>query len=302
MWDYNSLYEKAKDYVRKGLEHQEPSSTEVPLWCILSLELLARATLSNINSALLADLINEDSLLSTCGISTKKAPTSAPANVVFSRCMAVCEDFFDEDYKRCMAWLNWRNEELHTGKSPFKELPPTSWQPDYFRICTALLKNNNTKLADFVGKEQAKVATRMIESLSQEKKNEARDKVSEAKRLFDISDGEQRGEKLKEGSAKAKRMSAQTAQYSDKKCPSCGGSAVLVSDLIRSTTPIDSGSDLVQDDVWLPIGLRCFCCDLRLGGHAYVSTMGLGDQFVTTDILDPMDYYEIEPERYEEEW
>ena len=55
MWDFQSLYTKSKAYVRKGLEHEDPDSPEIPLWCILALELLARAALSKVNPALLAD-------------------------------------------------------------------------------------------------------------------------------------------------------------------------------------------------------------------------------------------------------
>ena len=32
MWDFQSLYTKSKAYVRKGLEHEDPDSPEIPLW------------------------------------------------------------------------------------------------------------------------------------------------------------------------------------------------------------------------------------------------------------------------------
>ena len=50
----------------------------------------------------------------------------------------------------------------------------------------------------------------------------------------------------------------------------------------------------MQDDVWLPIGLACFGCGLKLKEHAHMHGIGLGDQFVTRDVLDPKEYYEIE--------
>ena len=83
MWDYESIYNKAKYFVRKGLDHEEPESTEIPLWCILSLELLARATLSRINPALLADPRDGNNILSALGFPGKTAPVSVPAKTVF---------------------------------------------------------------------------------------------------------------------------------------------------------------------------------------------------------------------------
>lgn len=293
MWDYDSLYEKAKLFAHKGLEHQDPSSTEVPFWCIVSLEFLARATLSYKNPALLVDLRSEDSLLAICGITKKKTPVSAPANVVFRRCTDICEGFSDEDYKKCMSWLNLRNEELHTGKSPFAEFKTNMWRPDFYRICSVLLNQTNCTLENFIGAKQAAIANTMIESLSEKEKREAYDRVKAAKRAFDDLDVDERADRLKQGSRRALSLSQTYDRYIDKKCPSCGGTAVLAGDMIRSTTPIDSEGELVQEDVWLPIGLACYCCELKLTGHAHVSAFDLGDQFVTTDTLDPVEYYEI---------
>ena len=304
MWDYDSLFNKAKEFARKGLEHQDPSSTEVPLWCIVALEFLARATLSRRNPALLADTRSDDSLLAMCGIATKKTPVSAPASLVFRRCMDICESFSDEDYKRCIVWLNWRNEELHTGISPFEELTTSVWRPDFYRVCSILLDQNNSDLEEFIGTKQAVIANTMIESLSEKNRKQAHHRVKDAKQSFENLDVNERADSLKQGSNRAKYLSSTYDRYIAKKCPSCGGTAVLAGDLIRSTTPTDSGGELVQEDVWLPIGLACYCCDLKLTGHAHVSAVDLGDQFVTEDTLDPAEYYEIEfdPRDYDERY
>ena len=295
MWDYESLYSKSREFVRKGLEHQDPSSAEVPLWCILALEFLARATLSRQNPALLVDLRIEESLLSICGISTKKTPTSAPASVIFSRCMFIFHDFTEAEYKKCLVWLNWRNEELHTGKSPFDSMRSAEWRPDFYRIYAVFLSHNGATLEDFIGKPLADAANTIIDSLNDQKKKEAHDRVRDARENFEELEVEERADSLKSGSAKAKAVSSANKRCSDRKCPSCGGRAVLVSDLIRSTTPTEWGGELVQDDEWLPVGLVCYCCDLKLAEHAHVSAVGFGDQYITKDILDPIDYFEIDP-------
>ena len=294
MWNYDSLYKKAKFFVRKGLEHEEPHSTEVPLWCILSLELLARATLSRVNTALLAELRDEMSILTACGFPSKKAPSSVTAKGAFHRCVVVCEDFSEEDYKRCIEWLNWRNEELHTGSLPFDELKTSEWLPDFFRICNILLEKNETNLENFLGIKNSGTAEKMIESLSHQKRAYAHAEVKEKKAKFDALSVEDRLERIKQGSAKAKTPGSLRARSKEITCPSCEGVALVVGNLIRSTTPRDHKGQLVQDDIWLPTVLGCYCCGLKLDGHAYVSALGFGDQFLTKDVLDPKDYYEIE--------
>ena len=305
MWNYDSLYRKAKLFVRKGLEHDAPDSTEIPLWCIVALELLARATLSRINPALLADPRDGASILAACGFPSKKAPTSVPAKTVFHRCVVICEDFSEQDYSRCIEWLNWRNEELHTGSLPFEELKTSVWLPDFYRICSLLLGKNEASLEDFLGTEHATTAKTMVESLSEKERKEAHAEVRAKREKFQALDVEERLERIKQGNARAKRNWSLRARSREIKCPSCEGVAFVVGDLIRSTTPRDQEGELVQDDVWLPTGLVCFSCELKLAGHAYVSALGFGDQFFTKDVLDPKDYYQIEfdpSEYYMEEY
>ena len=293
MWDYDSLYQKARAFVRKGLEHEVPGSAEVPLWCILALELLARATLSRINIALLADPKDDASVLFACGFQGKRAPRSIPATMVFGRCMVVCKDFSEQDRRRCVKWLNWRNEELHTGSVPFEGLRTGVWLPDFYRICTIFLSRNETDLEDFVGAEHATTAKEMVESISDQKKAEANKEVLMKKNAFQTLSVEERLERIKQGSVRAKN-SQYYEQSKEIKCPSCEGTAFVFGRLVRSTTPKDSDGELVQDDVWLPVVLVCYCCSLMIKGHALVSALGFGDQFVTPDVLDPKDYYQIE--------
>ena len=294
MWDYGSLYQKAKYFVRKGLDHEAPESPEIPLWCILSLELLARATLSRISPALLADPRAENNILYALGFPGKTVPVSVPANTVFVRCMAVCEKFSKQEYNRCVEWLNWRNEDLHTGRMPFENLKTSIWLPDFFRICSILLEQNETDLDDFVGTSHTSQATTMVESLSQEERAKTHEAVRESREDFQKLEISERLERIKRGADKLQEVLLRHNSGKQIKCPSCEGAAVVVGDLIRSTTPKFEEGELTQDDVWLPKAMGCYCCALKIRGHAGVAALGFGDQFVTKDYLDPKEYFEIE--------
>lgn len=304
MWDYESLYKKAKVYVRKALEHEQSASGEVPLWSILSLEFLARATLSRVNPALLADPRDGASVLHACGYPSKKAPTSVPAKTVFHRCVVVCEEFTEQDYNMCLEWLNLRNEELHTGELPFELLRTSSWLPDFFRICVKLLSQNESSLEDFVGPDHAPTATDMISALSAQKRSEAFASVQQKKSEFRNLGIEERLERIRDGKEHMKREYVLRSRGKEVSCPACEGSALVIGNLVRSTTPRDNEGEFVQDDVWLPAALRCWCCGLRFTEHAHVSALGFGDQFVTADVLDPKEYYDIQfdPSEYFESY
>ena len=299
MWNYHSLYEKAKHFVRKGLDHPDSDSTEVPLWCILALELLARATLARVNPVLLVDLKSEDSLLSICGITEPPNATSATTNTVLSRCTKVSSSFTDREKKQCATWMGWRNKELHTGSSPFRGLSKKDWQPEYFRICAILLAQNESDMEDFLGTPSARMAEGMIESLSKKIRDEANAEISEKSEDFRKLKPQERLKKISVGSEKAnslpKKILLKSGQFVGIRvvaCPSCEGEAAVIGSAVHSSSPRDESGKFVQESTWLPVSLRCSCCDLKFIGHAYVAALGLGEPFTTKDVLDPIDYYQ----------
>lgn len=294
MWDYDSLYKKSRYLVRKSLDDDSQVFAELALSFVLSLELLARATLSRIHPVLLADPQDGANIMFAFGFGRKKAPVSVPAKTVFRRCVLVCEEFTESDYDKCMEWMTWRNEQLHTGKLPFEELKESIWLPDFYRICTILLRQNGTTLEDFVGTNHADTAKEMVESLSSQRRTDAHDLVRQKKIEFKKLGADRKLKLLSEGRNQAQRAWSLRRRSKEIDCPSCDGTALVIGDLMKSSSPKDEAGELVQEDRWLPSSLVCYCCGLELDGHAYVSALGFGDPFWTKDILDPKEYYEIQ--------
>jgi hypothetical protein len=294
VWDHDSLYKKAKLYVRKGLDHEEPGSPEVPFWCLLSLELLARAALSRVSPALLADPQDGANVLYACGFPGKTAPRSIAAKTVFRRCQVVCSGFTERELNKCIEWLNWRNEELHSGGLPFEHLTTSKWLPDFFQVANILLKANKQTLKDYAGGSHVKTARTMLEALSSEKMKQAHEMVQTMKSRFSSLSKKEQRERLSSGTEQLAAIYKRGGRPRKIKCPACAGPAVLIGSIIRSTTPRDENGQLVQEDVWLPVGLKCYACELTLKEHAHVNALGLGDQYTSLDTLDPADYYSIE--------
>lgn len=294
MWSYNSLSKKATVLVRKGLEHENPTSFEVPFWCILSLELLARATLSKINPALLADPKEGNNILFACGYPKDKSPISIPAKTVYHRCTEICPKFTQDEYNRCMIWLNHRNTELHTGALPLSSLKTSEWMPEFFRIVKILLDFNNETLENFVGLNNIDSVNKMIQATIKNKKNEVAQYIKNAQQQFDALDIEVKLNRIKNGKENLHKDWYARRRGQEIKCPSCQGSALISGELIRSTTPKDDNGDFIQEDVMLPVKLQCYCCSLLLDGHEYLHAIGMGNQYTIKDYLDPKDYYGIE--------
>lgn len=302
MWSTNELFDKASLYVRRGLNHPNPDSAEVPLWCFLSLEMLARSVLAETNVALLADPGDGNNILFACGFPSTKSPKSIPAKTVFHRCTVLCPGFTTQEYDQCMLWMNLRNEELHTGALPLDDLQSSEWMPRFFQIAGILISQIGRSLEDFIGSAHTDSAKTMIEAVSEDSKKSAFRSIKEAKEAFNEFEVSSRLEKLHAGEeARSKDYSARVSGY-EFKCPACEGPAMVVGDIVRSTPPHDEDGDFVQEDVRIPTHLRCYSCTLELAGHSLLHAIGEGNQYTKKDYLDPKDYYGIEfdPEEYYE--
>lgn len=293
MWQSEDLFNKAAYLIGKGLNHEEPESDEVPFWSFIGLELLARAVLSRINTALLADPTDGNNILYACGFPSTKSPKSIPAKSVFHRCTTVCPNFTTKEYDQCLIWLNWRNEELHTAAFPFSQIKSSEWMPRFFQIVGILVENSDRTLADLIGAGNLDTAKSMIDALSAENKKVAYQIIKKAKGAFNELGVEERLKKI--GDGKSLRHTDQTFSGGGYEiiCPACEGPAYVYGDLIRLTNPRDDEGDLVRDAVSLPKKLKCFACNLTLDGHAMLHAIGEGDQYTRAVQLDPKEYYEI---------
>jgi len=300
MWGFDELFHKSAALARRGLNHPEPDSSEVPLWCFVSLELLARAALSKTNIALLADPTDGNNILYACGFPSTKSPKSIPAKTVFHRCTIICPQFTTLEYDTCMLWMNQRNEELHTGALALDSLGTSEWMPRFFQIADILLQLMGKSLEDYVGTDHVATATTMIEALSEESKKVAYAEIKTAKEAFQSEEISVRLRRIEEGiELRKKDYSSRVVGY-ELECPACEGPAIVTGDIVRSTLPHDDDGDFVQEDVRIPTKLECYACDLELVGHPLLHAIGQGNQFTKTDYLDPKDYYGIEfdPEEY----
>ncbi len=299
LWEYNSLLLKFKKFIRRVHELEDRTSELFPFWCVLSLELLARASLAKISPALLADNGPRDteSILYAVGIESVKNPKSISTNIVLKRCQKIIKNFTEGHLKFSLKLINKRNEELHTGGSPFDNELINEWLPEFYQVMNVFLDYNGQEFGNFLDLDDTDLATKMIETLLSNKKKEAYALIHAKKDSFDKLSIDQRLEMIqKSRSPKGNMFNSTLAKNVD--CPSCEGGASIFGEIIRSSTPREVDGELVQDDFYLPNKLKCYSCGLLLEGYEYLQGIGFGEPYHLKDVLDPVEHFDVDISEY----
>ncbi len=151
-WTYDLLWAKALLYIGRALSAPRDSDL-FPFWASLALEFVARSALAHLSPTMLAETSDPDGrhLLHALGVEPKiKAyiPKSIQTSEVLVRCEQVVPSFTKDLEVFCRGFFNKRNEELHSGGSPFLGLPNHSWLPRFYEAASVLLRYQGRELSD----------------------------------------------------------------------------------------------------------------------------------------------------------
>jgi hypothetical protein len=294
-WDYDGLWQKAKLYAQRAMASDRDDSM-FPFWATLSLEFLARATLSKVNPCLLADPKEGSNMLYACGFASTNQPVSINAKTVFLRCQRIVSNFTQVEYDFSMALVQRRNEELHTASAAFEDFPTRLWLAKFFRVCHLLLAAQGRSLEDVFGPVESRAAREMIDADEKRVKKQALDLISAATKVFEAKQKEnlptERKEFLTWFAQKAPRWSKLAT------CPACGEQCLTVGEHVRSSEPRLEENEIIQEVSVLPTQMWCPFCLLQLGTHALLHGADLGGQYSITETRDPVEFHGIEIEDY----
>lgn len=194
-WSRDSLYNKAKLFVRRA-HNEDIESALFGFWISLSLELLARSSLSQIHPALLADPKEPDNIQYAFGKTPKGVPKSIAAKALYSRCSIFIDGFTDMMAGHCLVMADRRNSELHTGAAIFESIETSSWLAQTYEVMDTLLNHLKLSFSDFVGDEHKAFAVDMLKDRRDNIKKEVLDKISAAKQYFEKQTLEWKAERL----------------------------------------------------------------------------------------------------------
>lgn len=270
-------------------------------WSMLTLEMLGRTTLAAVHPALLADPTTGGgaSLLYAVGYEQPGRPRSVPAKTVFARCTVVVDDFTKDDAALALAFLEMRNDELHSGATPFDDLQTATWLADYYRLTQTLLTSFDKELEDLFDESEAEAARRMIDAAAEELAGDVRKWIQEkhqAWRGLSAEESERRrasATRMVEAEVEKRRFLPHAASTA-RDCPACGTPGLLVGDVVTSGSPRMEDELIVHTITKLPSTFSCIACGLQLEGHGALHAAGLGGVF-TMDLQEhPEDYYGLD--------
>ncbi len=264
-----------------------------PFWASLALELLARSALAYVSPILLADTADPDgrNLLHALGFEPKvKAyvPRSIVANDVLTRCEQLVPEFTKDIENFCRGFTIKRNEELHSGGTPFSSLASTTWLPRFYESARVLLGFQGMELVDFVGSDEAKAAEVMLKAVADEAAKSVRKLIKAHSEVWNGKKQEER-EQLEE----AAKNHAHPWRGHVVSCPSCGSPALLTGEEVKRQPPVLENNELVVRRVVLPTELKCLACGLGIHSHSQLYAADLGGQFTSTLRFDPVHYYAV---------
>jgi hypothetical protein len=288
VWNYDLLWNKAKLYVQRALD-EEREDEMFPFWSALALEFLGRATLAYVHPVLLADPREGENILYTFGYSkSKHTPKSIPAKTVFDRCKSMVPDFTAKEFDICLAIIERRNEELHSGIAPFESFPTKLWLADYYRVSKLLLMFQNKELKDLFGIEGA-AAEIMIKKVEDALIKSVKELIIKHR-----SDFEKLSEEEMDKSRLDSFLNIEKAHPHYKKediCIACKGGGIITGELIKISDAKMKEDVIEQEFVILPTHFTCFSCGLKLTNHSQLNIAGYGGQYTIKEYYDPVDYH-----------
>lgn len=297
-FDPKSLFSKAKLYVERALSEDREDNILFPFWLSLSLEFLARSTLARISQTLLADTsaASESShLLYSLGYASTSKPKAIPMGLVLDRLTKVNIDFTKREQEICLSIVDQRNAELHSGLIGYEEFPINLWLNDYYRVCKILLISQKLTLEDFLGESEANAAQAMIDADENIIMKDVRDRISAFQKTFSSLTREEQN--IKRAEAKTKLVTRPVASKLIE-CPACKTPALLLGALISISEPKLRDEEIERERRYLPNGLSCFACGLKISSFVELKAAGLGSQFAITDQLDPVEFHSIDVKDY----
>ncbi len=285
------MWGKACVYIQRGLSQPEDFSI-FGIWLAIGIELLARSAVASISPVLLADAVKtRDNILYALQI--KNDPTRARSistRQVSDLCLELFSGHFNRDDKDFIdAFIEKRNEELHSGGLPFEIYKPAIWIKKFYKACKALCECQGMQLIDLLGEQESLVAEKILAETLKKITDGVRLKIETHRTAFaKLSD---------EAKDRARHDSAvyMTAHVHQGEhmcvCPACNSDAGITGTPAGDETVALENNMIVERQPLLPASLLCQACKLKLDGYEELVAAELGDRYTRTSRYTPEVYY-----------
>lgn len=287
-----NLYYKSKLYVEKAFE-LEKKEVFFGLWIAMSLELLARAAISNINPILLLEH-DKDSKALLAFLELKgssKDIKSLNISAIFKLCKDLIKNFDDEKVTTSISLLNVRNQEIHSALASFNDYPYTIWLLKYYEIIDCLCNSMDKTLEDYLGDQESNIAREKLSDLATSQKSQVINLINSCNSIFSQLNED---EKI-DASNKAKEhtLTLVTQGHHKVTCPACKSDSTVSGVSFGQTKTFINESEVTEKTEIIPNLFSCLACRLKLNGNNNLNIAGIGEHFYSTRYLTPAEYYDL---------
>ena len=289
-WERDPLWAKACLFIERAIDFQRDDPF-FGLWCSFGLEILARAAIANISPVLLAEPDRDHKyLLHALGRGSERiARKSIDTARVLNLCLELIETFTKDHLTVCLALVNRRNEELHTGAAAFAAYPTNQWLAGFYGACESLCASLDETIESLFGEDEAKVARSVLEGDRNDTKQRVLSRISSHKTVFQSRSEQEKETAHADAGKEAKTLAYQG--YHRVKCPACNGTAIVKGTAFGKEVVSDENGDIVVRQAVSPTFFSCSACQLKLEGYAELEVCGLGGYYTRRTTFTPSEYY-----------
>jgi hypothetical protein len=183
-----------------------------------------------------------------------------------------------------------RNEELHSGSTAFDGFS-TNWLANYYETCEVLLASMGESLALLIGREEVKIAEKLIAAAKDESAKAVMKSVSAHTAIWESKNPEERLRLKDQASIWATRYAGHRVV-----CPACRNDALVTGTTISAPILRLDDDTVIETQDYLPARFECVACQLKISGLSQLTACGLGSTFKNTSTYDAAEYYAPLPE------
>jgi hypothetical protein len=212
-------------------------------------------------------------------------PRSIDVTAALGRLREILPAFTSEHEGFAALHINRRNEELHTGGTPFDGVK-TSWLATFYLTCKVLLYSLDEQLDLLIGSEEAKVAEALISASRDESAKAVMKAIAAHKIVWESKEVAEREKAIRQASTWAVRQSGHRVS-----CPACASDSLVTGSPISEPVRRLEGDLIVEIQQYLPTKFECIACRLKIAGLSQLTACGLGVPFKSTSTYDAADYF-----------
>lgn len=292
-WSFHGLLAKATWNLQRT--HEQPANCPLKLmFSQLSLELMLRASLSNVSPCLLVESSNDSWMnlyvaLGNKPLNTKFQPRSIPLKSVLKRIQVIHPKVYSEVGEFCLNHSEQRNSELHSGPSTLNDIKESSWLPSFYIAVRTLLSTMGVNISNVLDNEDVESSNKLVLGFRDKSAEQTIAIVDQKKQEWESKDD------VEKESAKfvAEQWAIkQTGRQTD--CPACSCVGLLSGEAIGIPKKLIEDRSVIETFESSPTRFECKACELMIVGLSNLLQVGLGERFITMRTYNVSDYYKLQ--------